>query len=84
MKSKQGITLIELLKYLVVVFILTTLGSFIVGCSEMATSGRYIVKTPYFECTGILYYNPVRFKCDDGTMYYYITNYTLKEITNEK
>jgi len=31
-------------------------------------------------CAGTLYYDPVRFKCDDGTMYYYITNYTLKEV----
>ena len=83
MKNKQGVTVIELLKYLVVMFILATLGSFaaFLGCSETSTYGRYIVKTPYFECAGILYYNnPVRFKCDDGTMYYYITNFTLKEI----
>ena len=82
--NKRGITGIELLKYLLVVFFATTvLGYLLTGCGEMATPGRYFIKSPHFECAGILYYNPVRFKCDDGTMYYYITNYTLKEINND-
>lgn len=86
MKNKLGVTGVELLKYLVVIFIVATLtGLALTGCidDDWVVSGRYKVKTPYFECTGVLYYNPVRFKCDDGTIYYYITNYTLKEINND-